>query len=644
MIQHFHDLQTARAQMRSDALALLQADPSADQAYQTILDVMTEFEVRAPDNDDAEFFGVELIGSIAGRLRNRGFGERADALQRRSTFAQSPEPSGYVIEILIGRSAGLFCGGSPGERRFALVRHLRDVIPFESADFLNAAEPILKLNASAVAALAAMLRQRAADFATQPRRLARIYDRDLGRLAQMQSEEMRFIDVWDDSRQRVVVWPRDLDAYELLRRADIDAYLHLLEDFELHGAVYQILEAADGWATTAELCLLLKGVRPVFDKDGEWIKRTRVAFIVINFLGSRLLDKPFENGEPSEKFKEILTETTKALTARPDAIPLGYAWLQRLFMSPGRTRRRPGMRDDGNLPTALILVAANLAPHLGPHPSPLKWIEAELYVWRNWRIYALLAVEICRQPVDKNAIATLVTQVLLNDLASSVGLDHLGSGPNIERRIIGNAIVQIPDLATWFADLWKRLFWQRDRFRWLLHSDPSRPNIGQVIVLWGASGLELLDAGSAEARSFWFELYGAIRESILTEAFRQPKDAWSIALRFLGALWLKTFPDDPPAGTPGSLEDLVLPWKRVDTNFAELIEVLDRYGVVPEQLRRLGVSGDLLRTIAQEADLRGQMLARQTRQPPSHQGGISAIEALAKKLDGSSESAVNSIE
>src|ERR1700733_15484906 len=121
MIQHFHDLQTAGAQMRSDALPLLQADPSADQAYQTILDVMTEFEVRAPDNDDAEFFGVELIGSIAGRLRNRGFGERADALQRRSTFAQRPEPSGYVTEILIGRSAGLFCGGGPGGRRFALA-------------------------------------------------------------------------------------------------------------------------------------------------------------------------------------------------------------------------------------------------------------------------------------------------------------------------------------------------------------------------------------------------------------------------------------------------------------------------------------------------------------------------------------------
>jgi hypothetical protein len=197
MIQNFHDLQTARAQMRSDARSLLEVNSSADQACQIILDVMVEFEVRPLNNDDAEFFGVELIGSIAGRLRSRGLVEWADALQTRFALAQNPEPRGYEIEILIGRSAGLFCGGSPGECRFALVRHLRDVIPFDSTDFVNAAEPILKLNTSAVIALTAMLRQRAADFATRPRRLARIYDSDLGRLAQMRSEEMRFIDVWD---------------------------------------------------------------------------------------------------------------------------------------------------------------------------------------------------------------------------------------------------------------------------------------------------------------------------------------------------------------------------------------------------------------------------------------------------------------
>jgi hypothetical protein len=45
----------------------------------------------------------------------------------------------------------------------------------------------------------------------------------------------------------------------------------------------------------------------------------------------------------------------------------------------------------------------------------------------------------------------------------------------------------------------------------------------------------------------------------------------------------------------------------------------------------------LLRTVAEEFDLRGQMLTRQTRQPLSHQKAISTIEALARKLDGAAQ-------
>jgi hypothetical protein len=312
--------------------------------------------------------------------------------------------------------------------------------------------------------------------------------------------------------------------------------------------------------------------------------------------------------------------------ARSDAVPLGYAWLQRVLMSPGKSRRRAAVKDDGDLATALTLIAANLAPHLSPHPDPLKWIEEEFYVWRNWRIYALLVIELFRQPVDKDAIADLIAGVLLNDLASSVGIDRLGSGGNIERRIIGNAIAQIPNPADWFTDLWKRLFWQRDRFRWARHNDATRPNIGQVAVLWGTCGLELLEV-SDEARSFWLALHAAVRESILTEAFRQHNDAWSIALRFLAALWRKTFPNEPPTGKPGSLDDLISPWNRIDINFAQLIEILDRFGVQPEQLRRTGVSGDLLRKIIEESRVMGRTLLAEQE--------ISAIRAVAAKLDAS---------
>ena len=93
------------------------------------------------------------------------------------------------------------------------------------------------------------------------------------------------------------------------------------------------------------------------------------------------------------------------------------------------------------------------------------------------------------------------------------------------------------------------------------------------------------------------------------------------------APWLKTFPIESPAGTPGSLEDLISPWSRIDINFAQLIEILDRYGVQPEELRRTGVSGDMLRKIIEESHVMGRTLLVEQE--------ISAINAVADKLNGS---------
>lgn len=624
MNQRPKDWQELRAQMRASALTFVETNPSADKARATILEVIKELADKACDTANADFYRAEAIRSIAARLRDRGLIEWANPLESRSNPEPGSESVRYAVDMLVGRAAGLFCGASPGERQFIFVRHLHEAIAFESVDFVAAAEEVLKSDAGARTALAAMLQERVAHFQTDPRRLMFISDRDLPRFSPEQSRETRFIDVWDAPFDRAVLWLYDFDAYELLRRVDCDAYLNLLEDFPLQGGVYQLLDAADGWATTSELCSLLRNARPVFDASGEWIKQNRVAFIVLNLLARRLLLQPFEEGRPSEAFKETLDAIIAALMARSDAVPLGYAWLQRVLMSPGKSRRRSAMKDDGDLTTGLLLVAASLAANLGPHPNPLKWIEEEFYVWRNWRVYALLAVELSRQSIDKSAIADLISAVLLNDLASSVGIDRLGSGGNIERKIISNAIAQIPNPADWFTALWKKLFWQRDRFRGFYHKDASRPNIGQVAVLWGISGLELLPV-SEEARLLWLALYAAVRESILTQAFRQHNDALSIALRFLAALWSKTFPIEPPAGTPGSLEDLIGPWKVLDISFAQLVEILDRYGVQPEQLRRTGVSGEFLRKIVEETRVMGRTLLLEQE--------ISAIKRIAEKLD-----------
>jgi hypothetical protein len=625
MIEPPSDWQMRRAQARMNALSLSETDPSAAQAQATILDVLKDLMNNAPETAEDSFTQADGAASIANRLRERGLTEWAIAFESRASLGQSLEPNACAIEIMIGRAAGLLCGTSPGEREFTFVRHMREVIPFESADFTLATEQALKSGAGRINALAAMLNQRATNFRSEPRRSASVSDRELTQLAHEQSWGTRFIDVWDDHLDRTMIWLHDFDAYELLRRTDYAAYLDLLEDFPLRGFPYQLLDAAYGLATTQELCLLLKHARPVFDQNGAWIKENRVAFIVLNLLAARLLDQSLEEGQPSESFKETLTEIVDALIARSDATPLAYAWLQRVLMSPGKSRRRPAMKDDANLIEALLLVAANLAPHVGPHPDSLVWIEAELFVWRNWRIYALLAVEICRQPMDKSAIADLIAQTLLRDLASSTGIDRLGA-PNIERRVMSLAVAKIPDLTNWFVELWERLFWQRSHFRWLGHNDVARPNVGQIIVLWALCALTLLHASPNEARSLWLAIHQAVRESILMDAFRQPNDAWSIALRFLGALWPKIFPNELPDGTPGSLETFIAPWKQIDADFAQLVEVLDRYGVRPEQLRRAGVSGEMLRRIVDDSHVRGRTIL----QPQE----ISAINVVAQKLEG----------
>lgn len=625
MIQQPKDWQALRAEMRDNALAFLEANPSADEARATILDVMNELANATPDAAQGDFDQGRVLTAMATRLRQRGLSEWADALEERSDTAQGPEPTGYAVEMLIGRAAGLSCGAAPSERRFTFVRSLREAVAFESADFVAAAEPILKSDAGTIRALAAMLLERAAAAQSEPQRLAFFFKQDLAQLSSEQTGETRFIEVWDDPYSRGAVWIHDLDAYELLRRVDCDAYLNLLEGLPLRSIVYQLLDIADGWATISELCLLLKNASPVFDSNGEWIKERRVAFIVLNLLAGRLFAQPFEEGQPSESFKETLAAIIDVLSARPDAIPLGYAWLQRVLMSPGQTRRRASTRDERSLSAALVFVAEKLAAHLGPHPSPLKWIEAEFYVWRSWRVYALLALEICRQPVNQSAIGGLIADVLLNDIASSVLIERLGDGPNIGRVIVSQAIAQIPNPAAWFAALWKRLFWQRDRFRFSRVHDPSLPNTGQVAALWAICGLELL-GDSDEGRSLWLVLYDAVRESIRTAAFRQHNDAWSVALRFLAALWPKVFPHEPPAGTRGSLEDLVLPWKAIDVSFAQLVVILDRYGVQPEQLRRIGVSGDMLHKIIEESHVMGQTLLGREE--------IAAIGAVAEKLSG----------
>ena len=183
MIQPPADWQTRRAQARANALSHLETNPSAGRAQATVSEAVKDLAHNASESGETSLTHADGLASIANRLRASGLSEWAIAFESRANLGQALEPKTYAIEIIVGRAAGLLCGTHPGEREFTFVRHLREAITFEGADFVPVAEQALKSGTGRIDALAAMLSQRAATFRTEPRRSGSISDRELTQLS-----------------------------------------------------------------------------------------------------------------------------------------------------------------------------------------------------------------------------------------------------------------------------------------------------------------------------------------------------------------------------------------------------------------------------------------------------------------------------
>jgi hypothetical protein len=233
---------------------------------------------------------------------------------------------------------------------------------------------------------------------------------------------------------------------------------------------------------------------------------------------------------------------------------------------------------------------------------------------------------VSHNPVDGRKIGNLVASLLAEDLASSFGVERfVRDSSSHGRRIVGLAVAAIPEPAKWFRELWEKLFHLRDRARrYRLTRGYVAPKVGQVAVIWGLCGLGLLDFKSELARLLWAELELAIRESVLTDAIRLHEDPWCAATRWLAAYWPKIFPEDPPAGSLGSL-DFVSFWAAPDNEFAMLVLELRQQGVAAAQLKRSIPDGELLR---RGADVLGRM-----RGVDRGSTIASAIRKLAAEID-----------
>lgn len=552
------------------ARALLEAEPRPER----LMDVLEEWMRRVPPGepsflDRRAFLAAQPAAEALQRLREAGlaaWAERIEALREGESAPATPDA--VAAETAIGRALGRACAEQPDEdalrRAEEVIRHFRNA----EVGFAEGADEGLERAAQTLPALEAMLLERVNRFTAAPRRMARVQGMSTCALVEHHRRRARLHDCWGERPMRGMLRIRDTRGFDLLRRADPDAYLRVLEAFPHPEPVRQILQAAELEHDLNALCLLLAEAKPAFGAEGRWLPETKAPLFLLAMAGEHLRSLPGSagrTGTEDDGFQTAMAKVVGCLSARPDMPHLGFAWAQRLVQEGGARGpwRRAGDAETGTW--RLLALLGALADMLPDHPCPVRWIAEEGDVWRRERTVAALLPFARDDHPDRAAAGLLVERVTQEGLFDRTGLEEgLADFRSAETAVVGAILSKVPAVAGWFEGAWRQLMPVRDRTRYWREDSRDRhaAGAGLFLVTWTLHALGRLAPASAEARALWAALERAIRESRLTEPDIPGVSGWPAAQALLADVWPRTFPDRPPSGEPGSLADFLAPFAR----------------------------------------------------------------------------------
>lgn len=204
-----------------------------------------------------------------------------------------------------------------------------------------------------------------------------------------------------------------------------------------------------------------------------------------------------------------------ALATHRDWPFLSRAWLQQLVWH-GRTTglHRPSLGADAAMAARDLLIdgLAASAPPLDEKQAQV-WIMLEEELWRVDRVVAEAAILTARGAWE--AAGQLLASAVLTRQATSTARDQALRTNTPEYRIVGSAIANLADPATWFAALWERGFEARER-SWF-DAAASYNNPDDPALAWGLAGVNRIADPAAKA-ALWHKLSEAMTERILTDA------------------------------------------------------------------------------------------------------------------------------
>lgn len=535
---------------------------------------------------------------LVDRLSAQGLDGLSSALKWQLEDCSEQRPAradliGHALAVAAGRYYALHAAHAHALTS-CLIASI-DILPWE--DFADATAESLRNNPGALAAFGDFVAQIVSEATVSPEKVSRTFapEQPLASLIRRYTNEGTPEDAWSASR-----WSVDFyytGVFKILWRADPKIFIKFVDMLPHPVLAEQCLYDRVLEENPQNTLPLLQSTGVAFDSNGGWL-RTQTTAIPLLQLATRQLLAPGDRAtdanalnEEVARFQEHMKAILDVLFGRPDAIILGWSWLENLLR---QEPRWPNAHDENTRNFAvnrLSLLITGLSRRLEPKADQASWIAGAEPSARQYRAAAVLVVSAFGVKSSDSNTGALAQSLLRGDGFELTGASRFITMAAAPLRVIaGGVLAEIPDAPDWFAYTWSSLRFERER-AWR-QSGLNNSNPAEIMGLWGLGMIEALSempqTDPKKVTAMWLVVEKTFREAQLVEV-RLGRDFWSCAIPRLFALWRSCIAradtnQSLSASETLSLGGSLIPYIQVDNDFMAVILSLYHAGVLASEL------------------------------------------------------------
>ena len=190
-----------------------------------------------------------------------------------------------------------------------------------------------------------------------------------------------FQEVWEADQ-----WPilfRSSDAFEILRRADAERFVTMIDQLPHPTLVKQCLSSKALLTSPHDALILLRLANTAFDAEGRWQRSGMAAILLLQSASEQLLSPRGDEVETEDlskgiaQFRNAVGGVLDILFARADGVELAWHWLENLLRQTPRVppAGRSGPRKQ--MINRIGILAHALSSRMTPRRAQDAWIRED---------------------------------------------------------------------------------------------------------------------------------------------------------------------------------------------------------------------------------------------------------------------------